>query len=216
MSDKLSDYASYELGNIEGFPEHVEARLVSGIDALEVKLSKMEPWWNRMSNEDIATELSATFDLGLETTRKIADWILAGETMSEHTHEWYITNFPWGAACKVKDCYAHLDIRQMQDQLNSYATLEAKPSKTERMMSDKLSERMHQFRVSPWKPKAPETVEEADLMWGQSLELFEIEVIALEAKLSKMEEWINQFAEMGRITEMQKQAALAGEEETSV
>ncbi len=45
--------------------------------ALEARLS--EPWWNRMSNEDIAAELSATFDLNLETTRKIADWILKEE-----------------------------------------------------------------------------------------------------------------------------------------
>ena len=45
----------------------------------EAKLEAMErdAWWQRMSTEDIAAELSATFDLNLETTRKIADWILA-------------------------------------------------------------------------------------------------------------------------------------------
>ena len=35
--------------------------------------------WARMSREDIAAELSATFDLNLDTTRKIADWILKEE-----------------------------------------------------------------------------------------------------------------------------------------
>ncbi len=43
MSEEaLSDYASYELGNIEGFPESIEAYLVSGLIALETKLSNME------------------------------------------------------------------------------------------------------------------------------------------------------------------------------
>jgi len=50
----------------------------------EVYLSKEEinrrlnatEWMYRMGNEDIAAELSATFDLNLEDTRKLADWIL--------------------------------------------------------------------------------------------------------------------------------------------
>ena len=33
-------------------------------------------WWRRMSVGDIAAELSATFDLGLDVTTEIARWIL--------------------------------------------------------------------------------------------------------------------------------------------
>lgn len=43
------------------------------------ELPERDAWWRRMSREDIAAELSATFDLGLDTTRKIADWILAAQ-----------------------------------------------------------------------------------------------------------------------------------------
>ena len=45
--------------------------LLKDYEALEAKA-----WWHRMSNEDIAAELSATFDLNLYTTRGIANWIL--------------------------------------------------------------------------------------------------------------------------------------------
>jgi len=46
---------------------------------------KLEPWWKQMSNEDIAAELSATFDLGLDITRQIADWILTIPTQRAKT-----------------------------------------------------------------------------------------------------------------------------------
>ena len=42
----------------------------------DVTAYEQQPWWHRMSNEDIAAELSATFDLGLDLTRRIADWML--------------------------------------------------------------------------------------------------------------------------------------------
>ncbi len=65
-------------------PDTVNWGWLTGTDlnelrALEAKLETLKPWWKRMSNEDIAAELSATFDLGLDTTRKIADWILAAQ-----------------------------------------------------------------------------------------------------------------------------------------
>jgi len=46
-----------------------------------------QPFWMRMSNEDIACELSATFDLGLLVTRCIAAWIL-DENLDEYLEEW--------------------------------------------------------------------------------------------------------------------------------
>ena len=50
-------------------------------------------------------------------------------------------------------------------------------------MTDKLSERMRKFREAHWEPTPPETVEELDLMWRQSLEIFEIGAAALEQEL---------------------------------
>ena len=41
-----------------------------------IRLLEQAAWWNRMSAEDIAAELSGTFDLGLPLTRRIAEWIL--------------------------------------------------------------------------------------------------------------------------------------------
>ena len=35
-----------------------------------------DPWWERMSEGDVAAELSATFDLGLPVCHEIAKWML--------------------------------------------------------------------------------------------------------------------------------------------
>lgn len=40
--DKLSDYVSYELGNIEAVPPEVEARIVSGLVALEQQVEDLD------------------------------------------------------------------------------------------------------------------------------------------------------------------------------
>ena len=57
---------------------------VCGVDSCEETLSQKETnrrlnaneWLYRMGNEDIAAELSASWDLPLHITRGIADWIL--------------------------------------------------------------------------------------------------------------------------------------------
>ncbi|KKL22315.1 hypothetical protein LCGC14_2436640 [marine sediment metagenome] len=69
MSDKMSDslHLYFEPDDKMG------QRFVRRAKALEQRA-----WWHRMSNEDIAAELSATFDLSLDDTRKIAEWILSG------------------------------------------------------------------------------------------------------------------------------------------
>ena len=36
-----------------------------------------DPWWERMSEGDVAAELSATFDLGLPVCHEIAKWMLS-------------------------------------------------------------------------------------------------------------------------------------------
>lgn len=45
-----------------------------------------------------------------------------------------------------------------------------------------LSERIREFREAPWKPAPPDTVDETDFMWGQSLEIFEIGAVTLETE----------------------------------
>ena len=58
------------------------------VDVFEEQVRKLEAvankaWWHRMSNEDIAAELSATFDLNLELTREIAGWMLTEKAEHE-------------------------------------------------------------------------------------------------------------------------------------
>lgn len=49
MTDKLSDYASFELGNVVlGVAPHVEAKIVSGIIALEAEVERLR---KRLANE---------------------------------------------------------------------------------------------------------------------------------------------------------------------
>ena len=48
-----------------------------------IRLLERAAWWDRMSAEDIAAELSGTFDLGLSLTRRIAEWIVQEPAMPE-------------------------------------------------------------------------------------------------------------------------------------
>lgn len=55
----------------------------------------------------------------------------------------------------------------------------------------KLSERIREFRESPWEPAPPDSIEQVDLMWGQSIEIFEIEVATLETESDAWKEAFN-------------------------
>ena len=86
-------------------------------------------WWKRMSNEDIAAELSATFDLNLEDTRQIAGWILTEDKLSERMRK------PWPPSNLKGAGWIEGEEDRVHTWANEVATLEQRVRHFERFKS---------------------------------------------------------------------------------